>query len=261
METILIAFSVGFLGSMHCIGMCGGLVSALSMTRPRVWWSGLSAYQFGRIITYSILGLISGWIGTSLKQIGGFDQVQFVLTLLAGLIMITFGLNLAGWMADPLSRISTRAIGGLGLVRRIKSAASKSTPVSWFGIGLANGLLPCGLVYAAIGLSIASGGIAEAGLSMFAFGLGTIPAMMVAPALVRILAAKRRGLVMKVLGIIVIVLGLFTMIRGTGLMHLLHGSGAGHEPVAHQMQQPSKPQGPAMNYDPMGYDMPGSHQH
>jgi len=246
METLLIAFSVGFLGSMHCIGMCGGLVSALSMTRPKLWWSGLTAYQFGRVTTYTILGLISGLIGVSLKQLGGFDQVQFVLTLLAGLIMISFGLNLAGFMPDPLARFGARAIGGLGLANRIKAAAGKSTPVSWYGIGLANGLLPCGLVYAALGLSIASGGVFEAGSAMFAFGLGTIPAMMAAPALVNLLAANKRGLVMKGLGILVILLGLFTMVRGTSLMHMLHGGGAGHGteqmPMDHSgMNHPMQP--------------------
>ena len=232
-ETLVIAFTVGFFGGMHCIGMCGGLVSALSMTRPKVWWSGLTAYQFGRVTTYTIFGLITGLIGISLKQLGGFEQIQFGLTLFAGLIMITFGLNLAGLMPDPFARFGARAIGGLGLANRIKAAASSHNPVSWYGIGIANGLLPCGLVYVALGLSIASGDVVEATATMFAFGLGTIPAMMVAPALVNMIAASKRGLIMKVLGVLVIILGLLTMIRGTSLMHMLHGGGAGH--AGHEM--------------------------
>jgi len=249
MELLFIAFSVGFFGSMHCIGMCGGLVSALSMTRPKVWWSGLSAYQFGRVTTYTMLGVISGLIGFSLKQLGSFDQIQLFLTLFAGLIMITFGLNLAGWMPDPFARLGARAIGGLGLANRIRSAASKSTPVSWFAIGLANGLLPCGLVYAALGLSVASGGVAEAGSAMLAFGLGTIPAMMAAPALVNLLAANRRSLVLKLLGILVILLGLFTMVRGTSLMHMLHGGGAGHDASTHEMSSSSAHQNPMPHHE------------
>ncbi|NWF37255.1 sulfite exporter TauE/SafE family protein [Mariprofundus sp. KV] len=249
MELLLIAFSVGFFGSMHCVGMCGGLVSALSMTRPKVWWSGLAAYQFGRVTTYAMLGVVSGLIGFSLKQLGSFDQVQFFLTLFAGLIMITFGLNLAGWMPDPFARLGARAIGGLGLANRIRSAASKRTPVSWFAIGVANGLLPCGLVYAALGLSVASGGVAEAGSAMLAFGLGTIPAMMAAPALVNLLAANRRSLVLKLLGILVILLGLFTMVRGTSLMHMLHGGGVGHDLSTHQMSPPSAQQNPMQHRD------------
>ena len=238
---------------MHCIGMCGGLVSALSMTRPKVWWSGLTAYQFGRVTTYTIFGLITGLIGISLKQLGGFDQIQFALTLFAGLIMITFGLNLAGFMSNPFARFGTRVIGGLGLANRIKAAASSHNPVSWYGIGIANGLLPCGLVYVALGLSIASGDVVEGTAIMFAFGLGTIPAMMAAPALVNMVTANKRGLIMKILGILVIILGLLTMIRGTSLMHMLHGGGAGHE--GHQMS--SDPQMPmdhsGMNHGTMDH--------
>jgi len=254
METILIAFSVGFLGSMHCIGMCGGLVSALSMTRSKLWWGGLSAYQAGRVTTYLILGLISGLVGSSLKQLGGFDQVQFLLTLFAGLIMITFGLNLAGWMPDPFARFGTRVIGSMRLVDRIRSAASRSTPVSWFGIGVANGLLPCGLVYAALALSVTAGGMVEAGSSMLAFGLGTVPAMMAAPVLVNLLAARKRSLVMKLLGVIVIVLGLFTMIRGTSLMHMLHGGSAGDGTAAHQMHDGGEKM--PMDHGSMNHSMP-----
>jgi len=242
MELLLIAFSVGFFGSMHCIGMCGGLVTALSMTRAKVWWSGLTAYQFGRVTTYTLLGVVSGLIGFSLKQLGGFDQVQLLLTLFAGGIMITFGLHLAGWMPDPFARFALRAIGGMGLTNRIKSAASKKSPINWYLIGVANGLLPCGLVYAALALSVASGGVVEAGSAMLAFGLGTIPAMMAAPALVNLMSANRRSLVLKALGVLVVALGLFTMVRGTSLMHMLHGGAAGHGTATHEMNSPAEHQ-------------------
>lgn len=234
MEIVLIALSVGFFGSMHCIGMCGGLVTALSMTRSGTWWSGLTAYQLGRVTTYTVLGLLSGLIGFSVKQIGYFDQAQILLSLLAGLIMIAFGLNLAGWTADPFARLGGRAIGGMGLANRIRSAAEKGLRLQWYGIGLANGLLPCGLVYAALAISVTAGGIRESGVAMMAFGLGTVPAMMVAPVLVQAIAGKKRGLIMKLLGVAVIIMGLFTMIRGSGLMHMLHGDS--HSAATHQMQ-------------------------
>ncbi len=234
----MVTFSLGFLGSMHCIGMCGGLVSALSMSRPAIWWSGLAAYQAGRVLTYSLMGLAVGLLGVSLQQLGGFGQIQFVLTFLAGLMMITFGLNIAGWMPDPFVRLAARVNAGLGFAGRIKKAAASSAQISWFGIGLANGLLPCGLVYVALSLGLASGGTWQPSLMMAAFGLGTVPAMMFAPVIVRSLTPENRGLVMKALGILIIIFGLFTMIRGSSWMHALHAGGSdGSHSAQHQMHQ------------------------
>jgi sulfite exporter TauE/SafE len=221
----IVTFSLGFLGSVHCIGMCGGFVSALSMSRPRIWWSGLVAYQAGRILTYSLMGLAVGLLGMSLQQLGGLGQIQFTLTLLAGLMMITFGLNLAGWTPDPFRHLMARVNAGLGFAGRIKKAAASSTQISWFGFGLANGLLPCGLVYVALSLSLASGGTWHAFLMMTAFGMGTVPAMMFVPVVMRLLAQEQRGLMMKALGMLIILFGLVTMIRGTSWMHALHAAG------------------------------------
>jgi sulfite exporter TauE/SafE len=234
----LVTFSLGFFGSMHCIGMCGGLVSALSMSRPRIWWSGLAAYQAGRVLTYSFMGLAVGLLGASLQQSGSFGQIQVVLTILAGLMMITFGLNFAGWMPDPFVRLAARVNAGLGFAGRINKAAASSAQISWFGVGLANGLLPCGLVYVALSLSLASGGTWQPALMMMAFGLGTVPAMMFAPVVVRYLTPENRGLVMKALGILIILFGLVTMIRGTSWMHAMHTGGTAETHTGqHQMHQ------------------------
>ena len=241
----MVTFSLGFFGSMHCIGMCGGLVSALSMSHPGIWWSGLAAYQAGRLLTYTLMGLAAGLLGISLQQMGGFGQMQLALTLLAGLMMVTFGLNLAGWIPDPFIRLTARVNAGLGFAGRIKKAAASSAKISWFGVGLANGLLPCGLVYVALSLSLAAGGTWQPALMMAAFGLGTLPAMMLAPVVIRLLAPKQRGLLMKALGILIVLFGLLTMIRGTGWMHALHTGGSGdagsgqhqmheHSPLDHQ---------------------------
>lgn len=234
----MVTFSLGFLGSMHCIGMCGGLVSALSMSRPAIWWSGLAAYQAGRVLTYSLMGLAVGLLGIPLQQLGSFGQIQLALTLLAGLMMITFGLNIAGWMPDPFVRLAARVNAGLGFADRIKKAAASSAQISWFGIGLANGLLPCGLVYVALSLGLASGGTWQPSLMMAAFGLGTVPAMMFAPVVVRSLTPENRGLVMRALGILIIIFGLFTMIRGSSWMHALHAGGSdGSHSAQHQVHQ------------------------
>ena len=114
MELILAAFLLGFLGSMHCVGMCGGLVTTLAMSRKNIWWSGLMSYQLGRTLTYTFFGLIAGMIGMAINQIDWFADIQRALTLFAGLLMIMFGLGLAGWMPDPFVKVMAKFTQQIG---------------------------------------------------------------------------------------------------------------------------------------------------
>jgi len=221
---LLASFMIGFFGSMHCIGMCGGLVTTLGMARPTVWWTGLAAYQAGRVSTYVLLGLLTGLAGAVLTKIAWIDSAQNVLAVLAGMMMVTFGVHLAGWMADPFQRMLTRLSLLSGLSKWIQAAAVSRQPVSWYIVGLFNGLLPCGLVYAALAMALSSGETPQAGLIMLAFGLGTVPAMMFVPLLMRRLAPRMRGGILKVAGVALILLGLLTVVRGADWMHAgLHG--------------------------------------
>jgi len=223
-ESLATLFSIGLLGSLHCIGMCGGLVGALALGRSRVWWPGLFVYQLGRVTTYALFGTLVGVVGLSLGELGG-TLVQRSLTLFAGLFMIVFGLNLAGWLPDPLARLSVSVSRRLGLGRLAASLAADARLLGWYGMGMVNGLLPCGLVYAALALALAAGNVLESGLMMISFGLGTIPAMLLAPALLRRLAPELRGRAMQVAAVMLILLGAFTMLRGS------HGAHAGHGQV------------------------------
>lgn len=232
---LITALAMGFFGSLHCIGMCGGLVSALTMSRPKLWWGGLASYQAGRILTYSALGIIAGMIGAGLHSISWFDNMQTVIMALTGLMMVAFGLNLGGWMPDPFARAAATLVAASGLGRLISQASGSSKPVNWGVVGLMNGLLPCGLVYAALTLGIASGSVMESGLIMLAFGLGTIPAMTFVPVLVRRITPERRGVMLKVVALLIVLLGVLMMFRGTSWMHqMMHGGG-------HQMQMGSNP--------------------
>lgn len=215
MDTTLIsvAFFLGFMGSLHCIGMCGGLVSAITLQRPGIAWAGLLIYQAGRILIYLMLGVLTALVGISLNMVGGFSHIQWALSLLAGLVMFLFALNLGGWMPDPLARLSARAMAWLGLAARIRSVSSgRWWP--WFTAGMVNGFLPCGLVYAALALALGSGSPGLAIIIMAAFGLGTLPAMMLAPILMTTIAPRSRALLMKLLAFALIVLALFTVYRG-----------------------------------------------
>lgn len=223
-ELFSTAFLLGLLGSMHCVGMCGGLVTTLSMVRQKIWWSGLMSYQMGRIATYSLLGLLAGMVGMVATQLPWFSDMQRVLTFVAGSLMILFGLHLAGWLSDPLIRIMATFSQVIGFSRWIQAASSSRMPMSWFMIGLFNGLLPCGLVYAGLALSIGSGNIATSTGMMLAFGLGTVPAMTLVPWVLKSITPKIRGNILKVAAIFVIALGVLTIIRGGDWMHRMHGS-------------------------------------
>lgn len=218
---------MGFMGSLHCIGMCGGLVTALGMSRDRPWYAGLWAYQAGRVVTYTMLGLLAGMGGKLLIALMSAGWWQQGLTLLVGLMLISFGLSLAGWLPDPLTRLTTWFMRVLGFARVIQAASKKASAFGWFGVGLANGLLPCGLVYASLALALTLGDAMQAAWMMAAFGAGTVPAMMLVPLLMQRLSPVLRGRALKLAAALLISLGLMTMFRGADWMHqLMH---AGHQ--------------------------------
>ena len=238
LEAALLMLTMGLLGSLHCIGMCGGLVSAVAMSRPAIWWPGLFGYQLGRVTTYTLLGLVAGLFGAALGDIGGWTMLR-VLAVIAGVIMIVFGLNLAGWLPDPLRRFTAYVSQRIGLARLAHRVAGQASLSGWYLMGMANGLLPCGLVYAALGLSLASGDAAAAVGMMFFFGLGTIPSMMLAPSLIRKLSPELRGWSLRIAGVIVIVLGVMTTMRD-GSMHGQHGAKV-HDGAIQDQTMPDHP--------------------
>jgi len=247
-ELLAAAFLVGFLGSMHCVGMCGGLITALSMSRSRIWWPGLMGYQTGRIVTYTLLGLMIGILGMALAQTTWFSGAQQGLTVLAGILMIVFGLALAGWLPDPLARGMASVTRMIGLSRWIQAASSSRMPMSWFMVGLFNGLLPCGLVYAGLALSLTAGSLALAAAMMFAFGLGTVPAMTIVPWVLKSASPAMRGHVLKTAAVLLIGLGILTMLRGGEWMHSMHDS--------HQSMPTETIESTATTNTPHGHSMP-----
>ena len=213
-DLFILAIAIGFFGSLHCVGMCGGLVSALCMTRPKLWWPGLLSYQSGRIFTYTILGFIAGLLGTSLGDLGWFKQAQWLLTLLAGGLMILFACYLGGWLPDPFSRLTAKISRASGLSYWMKKASGGNRLDAWLIIGLLNGLLPCGLVYAGLALSLTATSPFQGAMVMLLFGLGTIPAMLTVPSLLRAMTPNKRGKFLKIAALLLMILGIFTMLRG-----------------------------------------------
>ena len=122
----------------------------------------------------------------------------------------------------------------IGLATLARQVAHRDSLHGWYVMGLANGMLPCGLVYAALGLALASAS-AGAALLMFCFGLGTIPSMLFAPALLRKLTPELRGNLLRIAGIIVVLLGVMTMLRD-GAMHMQHGTA--HQQITNDSAMP-----------------------
>lgn len=217
-DLYLMVLSMGFLGSIHCVGMCGGLVTALSMSRPKTWWYGLLTYQLGRIISYAMLGLFFGLIGMGLLA-GGGKQMQQALAIFAGVVMVIFGLNLAGFLPDLLQRMTAWASRHLGLTKLVYQLSRDARLRGWFVLGTANGLLPCGLVYAALSLATSIGNVGMSFSMMLVFGVGTIPAMMLAPVAIRRFTPELRGRFLQLAGLLLIVMGAITVMRGGVPMH------------------------------------------
>ncbi len=178
MELNLISvFLVGLLGGTHCVGMCGGIVGALSLQLPNQapQWRFHLAYSTGRIASYVLVGAIAGAAGASSLLLANILPVKQVLYLLANLLLVALGLYLAG-----LSSLVLRIEGaGAGIWQRLQPYSRKLLPVTSVPQALALGALwgwvPCGLVYSMLISALASGSTLGGGAIMLAFGLGTLP--------------------------------------------------------------------------------------
>lgn len=180
----LAAFMVGLLGSTHCVGMCGGIVGALTMSLPETTRRStvkllpyLLSYNSGRLLSYSLAGLIVGLLSNTAGnffQIGKFP----VGGIVGGLFMVALGIYIGGWFQtmEPIERL-----GGF-LWRRIEPFGRRFMPVKSLpqatALGFLWGWLPCGLVYSTLALAATSGDAVNSALLMLAFGIGTLPMLL-----------------------------------------------------------------------------------
>lgn len=166
------AFALGFLGSAHCAGMCGPLVLAIrcsSNSSNRRFRAGL-AYNLGRMMTYGVLGLICGAFGQALS----FAGLQRWTSLLAGSAMVL------GALVPSRLASSGRVGRSMEFARRaVASWLGHPSPQAHWRFGLVNGLLPCGLVYAAVAGAAASPTAWDGAAYMMVFGAGTLPMMLI----------------------------------------------------------------------------------
>ena len=218
---------MGLLGSTHCLGMCGGIVSALTFglgegVRHSLWrlLPYLLAYNMGRIASYMLAGAVAGTLSAAVFGLAPSDSVRQIVKAVSSGFMIALGLYLAGWWPGLqwLEKWGGRFWKYLEPVGR--GLLPVNHPLKALAFGLVWGWLPCGMVYAALAWALSSGSSSKGALLMLAFGLGTLPMLLlVGVAAERFRNVVRHTGVRRVTGLLMIVLGLYAF-----FMQQTHGN-------------------------------------
>jgi sulfite exporter TauE/SafE len=211
---IISGFTLGAAGSLHCVGMCGPLSLALPvqhLSKTKKFFS-LLLYQFGRIITYSLIGLIFGLAGRRI-YISGYQQ-WFSVGM--GVLVLTLAV---------LYFIQKRTIHLKFLnrfyfsVQKLISSLLKSItgPLSFLLMGMANGLLPCGMVYIAVAATLSFTDVMQSVSFMAMFGAGTLPAMMMVAYAGQLIKLEVRQTLRKAVPFFIVTMGVLLVLRGLNL--------------------------------------------
>lgn len=211
---LLSAFILGLLGSFHCVGMCGPIAFMLPVDRTNQVKkiSQIGIYHFGRLIAYSLIGLVFGLIGKSLFIFGYQQQLSIIIGILMILVVIIPQKTFNKYnFSKPIYKAISKVKSALG------NALKKKTMDTFLTIGFLNGFLPCGLVYMALFAAMAAGNAASGSLYMAVFGLGTIPLMTSAIYFSHFLKGTARQRIQKIIPIFVVLIGALFILRGLGL--------------------------------------------
>jgi hypothetical protein len=214
--SLMSAFLVGLLGGGHCVGMCGGIVGAVSMHLPQSKSKVpfLLAYNAGRILSYTLAGAIAGLVGASSFFLAHVLPIQHVLYGISSLMLIALGLYLAGiWHGVTYLENAGKAIW-----KTLQPYSKRYIPVQNFRqaflLGSLWGWLPCGLVYSVLIAAIATGSALNGGLLMLTFGLGTLPTLLtMGMAAVKLKVALQNIWVRRASGLLVLGFGVLGVLR------------------------------------------------
>jgi sulfite exporter TauE/SafE len=215
---LIIILTTAFLGSVgHCIGMCGGIVVAYSSTKIDQKTSYLQqtaahlAYNFGRVTTYAILGAAFGYVGQVVAFTPTTKGILFVIT---GILMILAGLSLIGNLKF-LNSAEWSVSKYAWYQNSFRALMSNKSYLSFYLLGLLNGIIPCGLVYSFAIFAASTADPLAGALVMATFGLATIPALFFLGFLTKILQkGSLRGTMMKLAALLVILYGAITLYKG-----------------------------------------------
>ena len=245
----LAAFSMGLFGSPHCLGMCGGIVTAFGLSMQHVSDSKknglILTYHLGRLISYALLGLIASLVGVAIFQsIMSNSAPRIVL----GAVLVLIGLAMLGLpLFNQLEKVGMRFWQSLAPIRK------KVFPIDSFGkalfAGLLWGFLPCGLVYGALMMAIAGNNIATGAALMFVFGLGTMPMLIATQKTVGMLQSSIKNFRLRQINGVIMMLSGLAVIFIPMMMH--HNHNHNHNHGSHNQGSHSH----SMNETSMHHDM------
>ena len=217
------AFITALLGSGHCLGMCGPLVAALSLSGPGRGRDGAAGgsiatgtifhllYSTGRILTYTALGALVGWFGSALAYTQNLVLVTALALIFSDLFIIVVGLATAGAFRR-LNVMGLRFPAPTALVTALVARLAVLPPtLRALPVGLLMGFLPCGFLYAMFIAAAQSADGLRGALTMLAFGLGSVPALLLFGSAATWLSGKARGRMLQAAGVMVVAIGLYNL--------------------------------------------------
>ncbi len=213
-------FLIGLLGGTHCVGMCGGIVGALTANTAggRRQWPIHLAYNLGRISSYALAGAVLGAVGSAGLLFNDIMPVQLALYVLANLMLVALGLYLTG-VTRALTFVER---AGQTLWARIQPLTRRFLPVTGVSralpLGMLWGFLPCGLVYSVLTTALLTGNTLRGAGLMLAFGLGTLPNLMLAGLLLKKFRDLAQARTLRLAaGVLVMGFGVWGLINATNL--------------------------------------------
>jgi hypothetical protein len=223
------AFIAGFLGSGHCLGMCGGIVTALSLAGSGQRGGPLFhlLYNSGRLVTYGLIGLLVGWLGSLMAYTKALAGVSLWLLVASDLLIIAIGLGTAG----AFRRVNIMRLEFRGPLQTLTAAVGRLRQLpkgfAALPLGLLFGFLPCGFLYAMAITAAQTAAPGKASLVMIFFGLGTAPALLIFGSAAHWLGSRARGWMLRGAGIMVVLMGLVNFFRHLRIIGLIPGGAAG----------------------------------
>jgi sulfite exporter TauE/SafE len=213
-------FAVGF---GHCAAMCGPLVGSLALaSAPRGAGRSIGrqlAYHAGRLTTYALLGAAMGATGAFVNVAGRLAGLSDAVAIGAGLLLVLVGLSAAGLSAG-LRRVEARLSAGLRqVVHALVDGSLGDGPGRLYPVGLVLGVLPCGASWTAFLASAGAGSPAGGLLLAVAFGVGTVPALLLVGVAAAAAGARLRGAIRRAGAVLIVALGVLFLLRGLGVFH------------------------------------------
>lgn len=212
-ELIIGALSLGLISSFHCVGMCGPIAFALPVQHlsPILRMGSTLSYHLGRITTYSALGAIFGLLGRQVYLAGFQRWFSIILGVLVLFLLIQYMQQKSRIQPGWITRLQTRLLNTMS--RLLKDQRSGS----FFLLGMANGLLPCGMVYLAIAGALSTNQLTDGVFFMAAFGLGTLPALLALNWFGHLASISLRNRMKQLTPYVIAVMGVLLILRGLNL--------------------------------------------